>query len=50
MEEVAHVAVSIVRGIASLAYMVGDGLLALAGPEGPAKERRKQDGEADEER
>ncbi|MEU6866483.1 hypothetical protein ABZ924_25025 [Streptomyces sp. NPDC046876] len=50
MEELAHVAVKIVKGVAGLAYMVGDGLLAMAGPEGPVHGRTKKDDAPDEER
>ncbi|MFF4494713.1 hypothetical protein [Streptomyces sp. NPDC001546] len=50
MEEVAEVAARIVKGLAGLAYMVGDGLLALGGPDGPIQGRTKKDGEKDGER
>ncbi|MFD8147956.1 hypothetical protein [Streptomyces sp. NPDC059708] len=50
MEEIAYVATKIVKGIAGLAYMVGDGLLAVTGQEGPVQGRAKKDGEQDEER
>ncbi|MER7343643.1 hypothetical protein ABT403_38245 [Streptomyces sp. NPDC000075] len=50
MEEVAYVAAKIVKGIAGLAYMVGDGLLAMTGPDGPVQGRtKKKDGETDPE-
>ncbi|MEU8431737.1 hypothetical protein AB0F18_02320 [Streptomyces sp. NPDC029216] len=51
MEEVAYVAAKIVKGLAGLAYMVGDGLLAMSGPDGPVQgSRKKKDEETDKER
>ncbi|MFF2198746.1 hypothetical protein [Streptomyces sp. NPDC058157] len=50
MEEIACVAAKIAKGLAGLAYMVGDGLLAMGGADGPVQGRTKKGGEKDEER
>ncbi|MEW2416893.1 hypothetical protein AB0953_24630 [Streptomyces sp. NPDC046866] len=50
MEELAEVAAKIVKGVAGLASMVGDGLSAVSGPDGPAQGRQKEDDEAGGER
>ncbi|WP_405978444.1 hypothetical protein [Streptomyces sp. NBC_00158] len=51
MEELAYVAGKIIKGVAGLAYALGDALVGL-GPEGSGKERKekKDRGEAEGER
>ncbi|MFK0257770.1 hypothetical protein [Streptomyces sp. NPDC090445] len=51
MEELVYVAGKIVRGVAGLAYVLGESLIPL-GPDGAGDDRKKKrrEGEADEER
>ncbi|MEU8779558.1 hypothetical protein [Streptomyces sp. NPDC048606] len=49
MEELAYVAGKIVKGIAGLAYVFGDGLLEAAATDDRGKKGKGEDG-ADEER
>ncbi|GAA3376365.1 MULTISPECIES: hypothetical protein [Streptomyces] len=50
MEELAYVATKIVKGMAGLAYLIGDGLSALTGSEGQFQRSEKKDDGKDEER
>ncbi|WP_185899704.1 hypothetical protein [Streptomyces sp. WAC07061] len=50
MEELAYVAAKIVKGMAGLAYLIGDGLVALTGSDGQVQRSRKKDDGKDEER
>ncbi|EFL17830.1 hypothetical protein [Streptomyces sp. C] len=45
MEELAYVATKIVKGMAGLAYLIGDGLSAMTGSEGPVQGGGKKDDE-----
>ncbi|GLX22236.1 MULTISPECIES: hypothetical protein [Streptomyces] len=51
MEELAYVAAKIVKGMAGLAYLIGDGLSAMTGSESQVGRRSsKKDDKKDEER
>ncbi|MGE7390006.1 hypothetical protein ACQKM2_31450 [Streptomyces sp. NPDC004126] len=51
MEELAYVATKFVKGMAGLAYLIGDGLSALTGSEGQfQRSDKKTEDKKDEER
>ncbi|MEU7604575.1 hypothetical protein AB0B78_24055 [Streptomyces sp. NPDC040724] len=47
MEELAYVATKIVKGFAGLAYVLGDSVVALGGPDAANRKPRPDEDEAD---